>query len=483
MAGLTNTGLTVKRLPEVISELEQQASQIFADLLPPGDTVDYSPNTTIGRMIGLVAPSQADLWEAVQQVYDSFNANAASGYSLDNMIALSGITRYGEEPTRASCLFEGDNNVLLGLTSKVSSSTTRRVFSLASTVSLNQYQASGIGISVINVTNSAVYTIGYSQDGISYTNVSITSDASATAEEILAALKTAFDTTTGGTFTTYYKNGLLFISKADPFQTVSFSNTSNLKVDKCIKLGIVNCDETGPLVQLENTIDTIAVPVLGWDSVYNPLAGAEGRYKETDEELRERFRNSKFFQAANILESLADALRNVEDVTDVVVYENDTEVTDSLGIPPHSFMPIVLGGLPTTIGQAIWQNKPTGIRSFGDTTVVVYDTQGIGHNISYKQPTNVPVYVKLNISNSGAMPGDVVAKLKESILAYGAENFSIGNDVIYSRMYTPVNAVPGFQVNSLYIGTAPNPAGVANITVAYNQVAQWDAAYITVTIV
>ncbi|MCL5460282.1 hypothetical protein M3M33_16715, partial [Loigolactobacillus coryniformis] len=79
------------------------------------------------------------------------------------------------------------------------------------------------------------------------------------------------------------------------------------------------------------------------------------------------------------LESLVDALRNVEDVADVVVYENDTDTTDGLGLPPHSFMPIVLGGLPTTIGQAIWQNKPTGIRSFGDTTVVVADSQGIGH--------------------------------------------------------------------------------------------------------
>jgi len=483
MAGLTNTGLTIKRLPEIITELEQQAGQIFADLLPPGDTVDVTPDTTIGRMIGLVAPSQADLWEAAQQIYDSFTATAASGYSLDNMIALSGITRYGEEPTRASCLFEGDNNVLLGLTAKVSSSTTKRIFSLASTVSLNQYQASGIGISVINIVNSATYTIGYSPDGISYTNVSITSDASATAAEILAALKTAFDTTTGGTFVTYYKNGLLFINRTDPFQTVSFSNTANLKVDKCIKLGVVSCDESGPLVQLENTIDTIAVPVLGWDSVYNPLAGAEGRYKETDEELRERFRNSKFFQAANILESLVDALRNVEDVQDVVVYENDTDAVDSMGIPAHSFLPIVLGGLPTTIGKAIWQNKPTGIRSFGDTTVVVYDSQNIGHNISYKQPTNIPIYVKLSITNSGAMPGDVVAKLKESVLAYGAENFSIGDDVIYSRMYTPVNAVPGFQVNSLYIGTTPSPSGVANINIEFNQVAQWDAAYITVTIV
>lgn len=483
MAGLTNTGLTIKRLPEIITDLQTKAEQIFADLVPSGDIVDTTEGTAIGRMIGLVAPSQAELWETIQQVNDSFNVNAASGYSQDNMVALSGITRYGAEPTRASCLFEGSNNVLIGLSSKVSSSTTQRVFSLASTVSLNQYQASGIGISIQNLLNTTVYTIGYSLDGTAYTNVSITSDASATEAEILASLKTAFDTTTGGAFVTYYKNGLLFITRTDPFQTVTFSNTANLKVDKCIKLGVVNCDENGPLVQSAGTIDQIAVPVFGWDSVINPLAAAEGRYIETDEELRERFRNSKYFQAANILEALVDALRNVDDVQDVAVYENDTDTIDGLGVPPHGFLPIVLGGLPTTIGEAIWKNKPTGIRSHGNTTVVVYDSQGIGHNISYKTPTNIPVYVKINISNTGLMPGDVVAQLKESITTYGNSNFSIGDDVIYSRMYTPVNAIAGFQVNSLYIGTSPSPSGVANVAINFDAVSSWDAANISITIV
>lgn len=483
MAGLTSQGLTIKRLPEIITNLKSQAEQIFADLLPAGDTVDTSDSSTIGRMIGLVAPSQADLWEAVQQVHDSFNPNSAFGYSLDNMIALSGITRYGAEPTRVSCLFEGNNNVLVGNTAKVSSSTTQKIFSLSSPVSLNQYQASGIGISVATVTNSTVYTVGYSVDGISYTNVSITSDASATSAEILAALKTAFDTTTGGAFVTYYQDGYLFINRTDPFQTVSYSTTPNITVNKCIKLGIVNCDEIGPIPQLEGSVDTIAVPVFGWDKVGNPLPGAEGRYEETDEELRERFRNSKFFQATNILEALVDAIRNVEDVSDVVIYENDSDTTNGLGVPPHSFMPIVLGGLPTTIGQAIWQNKPTGIRSFGDTTVVIADSQGIGHNISYKTPATTPIYVSVNITNTGTMPGDVVAKLKEAILEYGNTNFSIGDDVVYSRLYTPINSISGFQVNSLFLGITASPSGTANVVIDFDKVASWDASRIVVTVV
>jgi hypothetical protein len=483
MAGLTNKGLTIKRLPEIITELQAAATQIFADLVPPGDTVDVSDNTAIGRLIGLVAPSHADLWEAVQQVHDSFGANSATGFSLDNMVTLSGINRFGDEPTRAACLFEGDNNILIGLNAKVSSSGTLRSFSVNSTVSLNQYQASGIGISVNNIQNSTLYTVGYSTDGISYTDIDITSDATATSDEILAAIKVAFDTTTGGSFKTYYQGGYLFLSRTDPFQTVSFALTPNLRVQKVQKIGIVDCDEDGPLVQLARSIDTIAVPIIGWDSVYNPLDAAPGRYEETDEELRERFRNSKFFQAANIIEALLDALRNVESVEDVIIYENDTDVTDSLGVLPHSFMPIVLGGLPTTIGQAIWNNKPTGIRSQGNTTVVIADSQGIGHDISFVTPTTTNLYVSISITSTGAMPGDVVAKLKEALTENISSSYSIGDDVIYSRLYAPINSIAGFQVNTLYLGTSPSPVGVGNVVVSFNAVARLPAANIVVTIV
>jgi uncharacterized phage protein gp47/JayE len=59
----------------------------------------------------------------------------------------------------------------------------------------------------------------------------------------------------------------------------------------------------------------------------------------------------------------------------------------------------------------------------------------------------------------------------------------IGDDVIYSRLYSPINAVPGFTVNSLKIGTAPSPTGVVNIPITFDHVATITADKITVTVV
>lgn len=482
MAGLTQSGFEIRRLPEVVESLQDDAKQIFADIAPAGDEIDVGPNTTIGRLIGLVSPAYASLWEGLQFVYDSFNANAATGIALDNLVALSGITRKAAAATKASVLLRGDNNVNISLSSKVSSITTKRVFSFTAPVSLNQYQASGIGISVNAVLNNTSYQVSYSSDGTLFTDIAITSDASATSEEILAALKTQFDTTTGGAFTTYYQDGFLFITRTDPFQAVSFEVSTNLTINKVLKMAQVSCDEIGPLPQLANSITTIATPVLGWDSVTNPEEATLGRYKETDEELRERFRNSKFMQSANIIESLLDGLRNVDGVSDVVVYENDTDTTDAFGVPAKSFMPIVLGGSNTAVAQVIWANKPTGILSHGNTTVTIYDTQDMPHQISFKRPTPVPVYVKVDVSSTGGLAGDAVARIKQAVYDNLTANYSIGDDIIYSRLYTPVNSVPGHQVNSLTLGTAPNPVGTSNIAIAFDEVGAFSLDYITVTV-
>lgn len=482
MAGLTQNGFEIRRLPDVIAALQSDAQQVFADIAPAGDEIDVGPNSTIGRLIGLVSPAYAGLWEGLQYVYDSFNPNASTGISLDNLVALSGITRKPAAATTASVLLRGDNNVNINLSSKVSSITTKRVFSFTAPVMLNQYQASGIGISVNAVLNSTTYQVSYSTDGTLFTDIAITSDASATSDEILAALKTQFDTTTGGAFTTYYQDGYLFITRTDPFQIVSFEVSTNITINKILKLGLVACDEIGPLPQLANSITTIATPVLGWDSVTNPEEATLGRYKETDEELRERFRNSKFMQSANIIESLLDGLRNVDGVTDVVVYENDGDVTDAYGVPAKSFMPIVLGGSNTAVAQTIWTNKPTGILSHGNTAVTIYDSQNRPHQINFMRPASIPIYVSVDVSSTGSLAGDAVAKIKQAVYENLVANYSIGDDIIYSRLYTPVNSVPGHQVNSLTLGTAPTPVGTSNIVIDFDEVGTFSLDYITVTV-
>lgn len=484
MAGLSAMGLEIKTQDDVLNDSRTRAADIFADLVPAGDVVDVSDNSALGRMIGVMAPAEAALWEALQQIYNSFNPNTAIGVSLDNIVALSGINRFTAMPTRAQVLLEGDTNIVVSSPlGKAYSSTTQRVFSILLPVVLSPSQASGVGIGVTNVQDSTVYRFSYSIDGgVNFVNATINSGVGATRESILAQLKAQVDTLFAGVFTTYYQDGRLFITRTDPFQIATFEVSINLAIQKVIKLGLAQDDNTGPYEQPAMSIDTISVPIAGWDSIINPIAATTGRLQETDPELRERFRNSKFVQSANILESLIDALSNVAGVTDVKVYENDTMLVSLEGVPPKSFMPIILGGLPSDIGNAIWTNKPVGISSAGDTTVQIVDSLGFSHDISYKRPTDVPVFVTVNISSLGDLAGDAPATIRQNIIDYGESNCFIGDDVIYSRFYIPVNAVPGHMVNSMYIGTSASPTGMSNITIDFNQVATFTPANINVVL-
>jgi uncharacterized phage protein gp47/JayE len=483
MAGLSRQGLEIKTLDDVLTDYKTTAASIFSDLVPAGDVVDVTDNGALGRMIGVIAPAEASLWEALQQVFDSFNPTTAIGVALDNIIALSGITRLPAQATRAQVILEGSlNTIVSSPQGKAYSSSTQRVFSILNPVTLNLLAASGVGVYPTIVADSTVYRFSYSTDGVNFLDAEYTSPASGTtAQVILDGVQQKVEDLFSATFTTYQSDGRLYITRTDPFQVADFDVSVSLQVQKVRKLGIVIDDVVGPFPQEALAIDTISVPIAGWDTVINPVAATTGRLTETDEELRERFRNSKFFQSQNIVEGILDALRNVAGVTDVVVYENDTDTVDALGVPAHSFLPIVLGGLPSDIGQSIWENKPTGIPSVGNTTVQIADSQGFLHNISYRQPDEVPIYITMEIEDLGGMPGDAGAQIKQNLVNYSDATLFIGTDVVYSRLYTPINSVGGFAVNSLFIGTAPSPTGTTNITIDFDQVATISAENIIVT--
>ncbi len=483
MAGLTRLGLEIKRLPEILADRQARARNIFADITPAGEEVDVSPDSALGRMIGLVSPAEADLWEAMQQIYDSFNPNAASGYALDNLVALSGIVRFPATRTTAQVLFQGAVNTLIPTSVKVSSRSTKHIFSLANTISLTPQNASGIAVDILLPQDSTLYRVSYTTDNLNYIDLEITSGVGATKASILVALRDRINSLAGTLFTATIVNNLLSIQRNDPFQLATFTTSSNVQITKVSKLGVVRDDEIGPYFQPAGSIETISVPIAGLDSVVNPLDATSGRLQETDEELRERFRNSKFFQARNILEALIDALRSVQGVEDVAIYENDTDdPNEILGIPPHSFKPIILGGLNTSVAESIWQNKPTGIGSVGDTTVTIFDSQDLPHQISFKRPVEVPIWISIELQDLGTLAGDAGTQIKQRIMDHVKEAYLIGDEVIYSRLYTPVNQIPGHAVNSLTMGTTANPTGTSNITIDYDEVATFSLDRINITV-
>ena len=63
MSGLSDTGFTVKRLNDIIAELKAKAESEFASLVEPGDIVNTSDTSVLGRFIKLFSAPLADLWE------------------------------------------------------------------------------------------------------------------------------------------------------------------------------------------------------------------------------------------------------------------------------------------------------------------------------------------------------------------------------------------------------------------------------------
>lgn len=493
MSGLTAEGLVIQRLSDVLAANRQKAVELFQDLVPAGEVVDTSDNTLLGRLISLAAPSIADLWEGLQQVDSAFDPDKATGLALDKLVKLGGLERFKEQKATSQAIITGDSGTIVPYNSAARGSGTNALWRTRSPVTISTTSSSGIRATISTVSNSTLYSVSYTTvDGTK--TVSYTSDGSATQQEINNGLIAAallsphnnyiYLTQVTGTTT-------LQVLKKDPYSFSTFTTTANITIDKYQHVVELQAEEAGEIEQDINTITTIATPVLGWDSIYNYTAATGGSGEEKDDELRIRFRDTKYERASNILEALYSALINVEGVTEVVIYENDTDSTDSDGRPPHCFMPIVVGGDTATLAKVIWENKPLGILSYqiqapstsyptGYTTI--YDSQGFPHYIGLNRPVPTTLYISMTLTKTtGVFPSDGDDQIKNAIVAYLEENFGIGDDIIYSRLYTPINSVLGHQVDSLTIGTSSSPVGTSNITIPFNGIYTLDPTNIIIT--
>jgi len=482
--GITDSGFVLKRLQNILDEQKIKAEQLFADLLPAGEIVDTSTSTALGRLIALDAPGDADLWEVAQQCWSAFDPNSATGISLDNLVQYGGIARFPASASTATALFAGDNGTLIAGGSVVRSADNNE-FSVSGSVALSPSQSAGITLTVSVVANTTLYTLTYTAGITGSNTISYTSSGAATANEIVTGIKAIIDSSHPLLSASLVGNTLI-VDMVDVFQASTFSTSSNLAITKVKKIGQLVAVEVGEINQDANTINEIVTPVLGWDSVTNPLDASPGRLVETDEELRSRFRNTKLERSSNILDSLYSALLNVDGVEELAIYENDTDITDSNGVLPHSFFPVVLGGSSQIIAETIWQNKPMGIKSQGNTIIPITDTQGFLHNIGFERPTPVVVYISMTLSlNPEApiqFPSDGADQIRAAIQTYASQNFGVGKDVIYSRMFTPINTVPGHQIDSLFIGTTPSPVGTANIVIDFADISSFESININIVV-
>ena len=229
----------------------------------------------------------------------------------------------------------------------------------------------------------------------------------------------------------------------------------------------------GAIAAAPHSITRIQTPERGWQSVDNLDYAVPGDPVETDAMLRIRQAKSTANPARGTLESIVGGILELSGVTEVKAYENDTGLTDELGLPPHSVAFVVKGGDATTVANEIFVRKAPSMITYGSTAIDVFDVQGIKRVIRFYRPREVHITYNIDLRKLQGWHNDTEALIKTE-LANWTNSIEIGRDVMPGRAYVPINLggaaiAQTYDVISVKLardGHAPAPIDVA---IKYNE--------------
>lgn len=261
----------------------------------------------------------------------------------------------------------------------------------------------------------------------------------------------------------------------------------------------ITCTEIGPIEADAGTITRIITTVPGLTSCNNPSPATPGTEIESDSSLRVKRATAVGRPGNNQIDSMLGELYAVDGTRRVKVYENDTNTTDSNGLPPHSIAPIIDGGTDADVAMAIYTKKNPGVALYQAGTPVSVDVVSPTYpdnvkTIKFSRPEYVDMMIAVTIKNDGSLPSNTQDLIRDAFIEFASgglvpaefgfkvDGFDIGETVPYSTLYTPINKVIGQYGNS-YVQTLTVNGGTTNVAIAFNELSRWTSSNITVTLV
>lgn len=269
----------------------------------------------------------------------------------------------------------------------------------------------------------------------------------------------------------------------NPDTQFQFETQADATIDSTGSVTVsVKCTVMGAVSISAGCITRLVNAQYGVSTVTNLGTGIIGRSQESDAELRARRIRSVAVASQGLVDSVSSGLLNDSNIVLAEVFENKSDSTDANGLPPHSICAVVQGGTDNEVAQIIWKTCSAGCTWYGNTTGVATDIKGNLHIVTFSRPVSVPVHIDMVISKRSGYPNTAVADIKSAIVEWGTKSQDIGEEVTYSRLYEPINSIAGFSVQSMVIGASTSSMAEGNIKIAYDHLAVFDAANISITV-
>jgi uncharacterized phage protein gp47/JayE len=186
--------------------------------------------------------------------------------------------------------------------------------------------------------------------------------------------------------------------------------------------------------------------IVGWTSVNNTEDGITGIVRQTDAELRTYRESNTISRGVHTVDAIYQAVANLN-LTHIFVDNNPTDGVVG-GVPARTIHVVVEGGNRAEIAQAIFNNLPAGVPTYGSITETVLDSQGHPHDISLDRPTEVIIEVSATIVVESIAPSNTADLVQAAIVDY-VNSLNVGDDLVWSSLFAPILAVPYVAVTSL----------------------------------
>ena len=139
-------------------------------------------------------------------------------------------------------------------------------------------------------------------------------------------------------------------------------------------------------------------------------------------------------------------------------------------MPGHSLNVIVDGGMDDAIARVIFERKTGGTGLMGDVSVAVPDARGRNRLMRFDRPDIIECAAYIEVTRKVGFTAVDAESIKA---AMADEPFGIGEDVLLTRLYSPINTVPGFWVSDLRIGRRSDSLTGDNIVIGVRELARF----------
>ena len=470
--GLTPKGPNPKRLDVILDEMQDFMSRRL------GVNIKQNPQSLLNHLLTNVADRLAELWEYGTDVYYSEYPTTAEGSSLDNAAQFGGSTRELSARSYYSILCTGIDGTVVPSGTLIAADTnpaTNLSISADAVISRANFNKAV----VIMASTEVRASLSIALNGTLYT---ITPDPEKPVSEALSALQAAI---TDSDFRVSVEGEALVIEAVDEISSnvmVLSENLTTQTVSSIIQFATV---EDGDILIPNGVITKIVKSVAGMTAVVNVGPYIAGRLAETDIEFRRSYVDKIYNRSTSMVESIRSAiLSEVQGILSCAVYQNDSNVVDSMGRWPHSVEVVVDGGDATEIAQQILNTKTGGISSYGSVEVTLPGEYGEEIVVRFNRPTYVKVWFRVGVTLSRTTnpPINYVELIKEQILAKVAE-LEAGDSVIPQNFHLALSGIDYMDV-SLFAttdeGEMPTSYDLRSVSISARERAMTDEGRIEV---